>query len=199
MHRQPPDDNSTVTSEFILLLDNVEMSSELRRRAALQLQHPVVPFFGAASTLASTLSGGLHLPPNVDLLNLDIWNVQTSSIDILVRLQHMFEGDEHPTLSKPGKNLFACVRVRAHGCNSNDFCCCAHLIVSVNVTEVVDSIIIGNSPTAAASAPRPRSLSGVFAAKEDGEAGGCHQNGAVVTMDPLAICTFIVQVSKDAL
>ena len=89
----------------------------MRRPLALGMLSPPTPFFRPLTThdaLPPSLPRlGVALPDNVDLLTLEVWSataktaasgpVVTRGVTLLVRLMHLFESGEHPSLSLPAR------------------------------------------------------------------------------------------------
>ncbi|KAM9330351.1 epididymis-specific alpha-mannosidase [Gastrophryne carolinensis] len=116
-------DTSVVRPTIWLMMGSKAVTSSLYQRLGLCLEHRpvVIPFIGHKKSEAEILTDApINLPPNVHLQILSIpgwqyssnhsehmenlWkeNVQKTDFHrVLVRIQHLFEVDEDPVLSKP--------------------------------------------------------------------------------------------------
>ncbi|XP_062516816.1 lysosomal alpha-mannosidase-like isoform X2 [Corticium candelabrum] len=101
------DDTSKIRAKLWMIYSDSPMSSYLQRRLALLLENPVTLAYANVSDPAlwshsyKQYFTGLkkELPPNVHLLSLR--PVAASKSDLILRLQHIFEADEHPKYSHP--------------------------------------------------------------------------------------------------
>jgi len=109
------DDQSKITTEFYVTLDQTDPSSNLRHRYQLLQNYPPVAMFAAATSASDweskykTSWQGVTqaLPGNVHLLTLEVRNPTPNGKSpqgdtfILLRLQHLFEAKESSTWSSP--------------------------------------------------------------------------------------------------
>jgi hypothetical protein len=94
-----------------LILDSHDRSVQLSRRLAIERYLPAVPLIGGVESadqwraaFGTTWGGGLlkegvELPPQIHLLSLE--RTHGTEHGLIIRLQHLYEKGEHPSLAKP--------------------------------------------------------------------------------------------------
>lgn len=85
-----------------LFLDTIPNTNAARRTGSELLNFDsVVAFSTGAPSVTANFSGlGSELPPNVKLMTFGVISPQYNN-DVYLRLSHLFEAGEHPTLSQP--------------------------------------------------------------------------------------------------
>ena len=102
------DEKDYTTSQMYVSLDEAQAAARLRRTLGVRQSFAPTALFVPSqapqgellpATRSALLAAGTALPPNVHLLSLD-QRYGPSNATVL-RLQHLYEADEHATLSKP--------------------------------------------------------------------------------------------------
>eukprot|EP00463_Aulacantha_scolymantha_P005193 TRINITY_DN6512_c1_g1_i1.p1 TRINITY_DN6512_c1_g1~~TRINITY_DN6512_c1_g1_i1.p1 ORF type:complete len:226 (-),score=12.09 TRINITY_DN6512_c1_g1_i1:126-803(-) len=93
-----------IEPSFYMLFDNPTNSSLAHRHLALHQHFPLTPLYALTDSPASWRSKYIthntflkeEVPPNLHILSLKMYEKQ-----LYLRLQHVFEANEHPTWSQP--------------------------------------------------------------------------------------------------
>ncbi|KAL4240457.1 mannose metabolic process [Mactra antiquata] len=103
-----------VRGKMLILMDTIDNSAKMHRDLGLKTYMAPIPSFAKTDYKYSEYSQYYHttwsgltapLPPNVHLLTLEQWKgpavTPSTSQPYLIRLEHIYEKDEDPELSKP--------------------------------------------------------------------------------------------------
>ena len=93
----------TMRGVAYIVVDNIAPAHAIRRKLVEQLNFPpTLAFASSAAGMAPTFSAvGAALPENVKLMTLTNNYAETHGGMLLMRIAHMYQVDEHPTLAQP--------------------------------------------------------------------------------------------------
>jgi len=101
--QEPLDDTDSISAPLRLIVNTAAEDARRSHRHVLELQFPPNVYYGLPAMVvpaARSSYSGLKatLPENVHLVSLNPRKVTTD--EVVVRFLHLFEVDEHPTLSQ---------------------------------------------------------------------------------------------------